>query len=75
MGGDKWKKKNQQVKQNQWPEEEGEIEVQKLNGKGLSKQGVLNNLNYYIKVKKSAHQEVQWVLPQPSLISHPHYHG
>lgn len=34
------------------PEGEGGIEVQKLNGKGLSKQGVINNLNYYIKVKK-----------------------
>lgn len=49
--GDKWKKKNQQMKQNQWPEGEGETVV-KLNGKRFSKQGVINNLNYYIKVKK-----------------------
>ena len=48
IGHNKWKK-NQQMKQNQWPEDKGETVVQKLNGKRFSKQGVINNLNYYLR--------------------------
>ena len=44
--------KNQQKKQNEWPEVEGETVIWKLTGKRFSKQGVISNLNYYTKVKK-----------------------